>query len=158
MKTIIVALFLCVSLVMAEKAPNFTLKSINGRNYTLSKNLDGIKVINFWATWCVPCISEMEAYKILHSEFDSLGVEFVSISIDDTKSQGKVASFVKSRAYPFTVLLDPSKNVAKKYQVRNPPLVVVVNAQQEVIYRHFGYAKGDEAKMREVILNALKTE
>ncbi len=141
-----------------EKAPNFTLKTLKGKNYTLAKNMDGIKVVNFWATWCVPCIGEMDELKKLHSIYAEKGVEFIAISVDDNKSSGKVPAIVRSRKLPFTVLLDPEKVAYKKNHVSNVPTLMVINEKQEVVYKHTGFTPGDEEHLEEVIQKALQAQ
>lgn len=160
MKNILLILIAFVSLMASdskvEAAPDFTLKTLKGKNYTLSKNLSGLKVVNFWATWCVPCLGEMEALKKLHTEYDGKGVEFIAISVDDNKSSAKVPSYVRSRKLPFTILLDPQKSFYKKMHVANVPSVFVINEKQEIVYSHSGYTKGDEVALKAAIDKASK--
>ncbi len=158
MKKLLLTLALITSALLAadlEKAPDFTLKTLKGKNYTLTKNLNGLKVVNFWATWCLPCFGEMNELKKLHAEFSDQGVEFISISVDDNKSSGKVPAVVRSRKLPFTVLLDPEKVAYKKNHVTNVPTLIVINENQEIIYKHSGFTPGDEEHLKKVIIAAL---
>lgn len=141
-----------------SKSPDFTLRTTKGKNYTLSKNLTGLKVINFWATWCGPCLSEMNQLKKLQEKYNEKGVEFIAISVDDTQSSAKVPSYVRSRKLPFTILLDPQKSYYNKMHITNIPALIVVNKKQEVIYRHSGFKAGDEVKLEQIIVEHLAIE
>lgn len=156
MKNITILLLLVFSFSFAaegsgEKAPDFMLKDLKGRPYRLSKNPSKVKVINFWATWCVPCLAEMTELKKLYSEFNTKGVDFVAISVDDNKSSSKVPAYVRARKLPFTILLDADKSLYKKMHIANVPSLVVLNEQNEVVYKHSGFKAGDEVALKRVI-------
>ena len=77
-----------------NKAPDFTLQSINDSTYTLSKMEDKVVLINFWATWCGPCRMEIPEFNELQEKYHKKGLEIVGISVSDTKKQLK--NFIKS--------------------------------------------------------------
>ena len=134
------------------RAPDFVLPDLKGKNFKLYENLEkGPVVINFWATWCAPCIEEMKKVKKLHKEYSQKGVQFLAISVDDPKTVGRVKSFVKSHRYPFKILLDTNSEVLKLLQGTVPPYTVVLNKKGEIVYTHVGYRKGDEKKLKEQI-------
>jgi cytochrome c biogenesis protein CcmG/thiol:disulfide interchange protein DsbE len=131
-----------------KKAPDFTLQDIEGSDYNLYENLEkGPVVINFWATWCVPCIEEMKKMKHLHQKYSGKDVQFLAISVDDPKTVGRVQSFVKSHRYPFTILLDTNNDVMKLLQGTVPPYTVLLDKNGNIVYSHVGYRMGDEKKL-----------
>jgi cytochrome c biogenesis protein CcmG/thiol:disulfide interchange protein DsbE len=131
-----------------KKAPDFVLKTIEGDNYKLSENLEkGPIVINFWATWCVPCIEELKHLKNLHKKYSEKGVQLLAISIDDPKTIGRVNSFVKSHKYPYKILLDTNSEVIQLYQSKVPPYTVLIDQQGQIVYSHIGYRLGDEKEL-----------
>jgi peroxiredoxin len=130
------------------KAPDFVLKDLEGKNYRLSENIgEGPIVINFWATWCVPCIEELKQMKRLYKKYADMGVQFLAISIDDPKTVGRVNSFVKSHKYPYIVLLDTNNEIIRLYQSTVPPYTVIINKAGDVVYTHVGYRMGDEKRV-----------
>ena len=134
--------------VAQSKAPDFELESINGNSVQLSNALkEGPVFINFWATWCKPCHQEMDELKKLYKKYHSEGIQFFSISIDAERSISKVKPFVKTKKYPFIILLDTNSDVARDYFVQAVPYSVLINKKREIIYSSLGYKKGDEKKL-----------
>ncbi len=133
-------------------APDFVLRDLEGKNYKLSENLNqGPILINFWATWCLPCREEMKELKDVYEKFEDEGLQILAISIDDPKSLARVKSFIKSRNYPFKVLLDTNSEVMQLFQAKNPPYTVLLNSEGIIFYTHSGYRKGDEKIVEEKI-------
>lgn len=133
----------------SAKISAFTLEKIDGKNFVFPEEKTETKyyVINFWATWCVPCMAEMKQLKTKHDFYNSKGVEFLSISIDKSNARTKVSSIVRKKKYPFTILLDPSKKVHDQFGVLNVPQVYIIDQEGNVLYEHSGYKKNDEKKL-----------
>ncbi|MCK5075351.1 MAG: TlpA family protein disulfide reductase [Calditrichia bacterium] len=140
-----------------KKAPDFTLPDMDGNNFQLSQNVEGkLTLINFWATWCMPCREEMKKLKKIQKKFKDKGLEIVCISVDDPKTVSKVKSFIKTNRYKFKVLLDTNNEVMRLYQVTNPPYTFLINEKGELIYTHSGYRKGDEKILEKKIAKLLE--
>jgi cytochrome c biogenesis protein CcmG/thiol:disulfide interchange protein DsbE len=151
MKNFIILLFMiCATSVFAQEsannpAPDFVLPDLKGNNYKLSENLNkGPILINFWATWCVPCREEMKKLVEVYEKYEDGGLQILAISIDDPKSVSRVKSFINTRKYPFKVLLDTNSEVMQLFQAENPPYTALLNSKGMVFYTHSGYRKGDE--------------
>ncbi len=139
-----------------KKAPDFTLKTLEGENFQLSQNLGkGPIVINFWATWCIPCIEELKHMKKLYHTYSKKEVQFLAISIDDPKTVGRVGSFVKSHNYPYKILLDTNNEVIQLYQGKVPPYTVLIDSEGLIVYTHVGYRMGDEKELEKQIKKLL---
>lgn len=139
------------------KAADFVLKDIDGKNYQLSQNLGkGPIVINFWATWCIPCQEEMKKMKSIYKKYSKKGVQFLAISVDDPKTVGRVKAFVKSRRYPFHVLLDTNNDVMRQLQGTVPPYTLILDKEGNIVYSHVGYRVGDEKKVEKVLSELVK--
>ena len=130
-----------------RQAPNFKLESMGGDYVQLSNYLGkGPVLISFWATWCKPCAEELS--KKIYKEFEPKGLKIIAISTDNEKTVSKVKPFVKSRAYPFEILLDPNSEVARKYYAYNIPYSVLLDKNGTIVYSHLGYMKGDELTVK----------
>jgi cytochrome c biogenesis protein CcmG/thiol:disulfide interchange protein DsbE len=133
-------------------APDFKLENVQGDYVSLKSELgDGPVLLSFWATWCKPCIEEMTKYKDIYSDFKDKGLKVLAISIDDERTVAKVKPFVRSKNYPFPVLLDTNSEVARKYYAQNVPYSVLLDKSGNIVYTHLGYMKGDELKMKNKI-------
>ena len=150
-KFFIFILLICWQVSTAQhkrQAPNFSLNTLDGKVFVLKEHIgQGPLVINFWASWCVPCRSELKKMKKLYQKYHPKGVAFVAIAIDDPKTVANVHSLVHSKRYPFIVLLDTENQVKRLYEVQNIPHTFVLNKKGEIVYDHAGYRKGDEKRL-----------
>jgi len=100
-------------------APDFELQSLDGETIKLSQYRGYPVVINFWATWCPPCRSEMPAIVQEYERYKEQGL--VVLAIDNGEDPPKVLEFRKQYGMSFPVLLDKKMRVAEMYQIRALP-------------------------------------
>ncbi len=94
-----------------NKAPDFTLQSLNDSSYTLSKMEGKVVLINFWATWCGPCRMEIPEFNELQKNYHKQGLEILGISVSDNKKQ--LQNFSKSFAVDYPLLYGSAKDMNK---------------------------------------------
>jgi peroxiredoxin len=104
----------------------------------------------------VPCIEELKQMRRIYEKYEEKDVQFLAISVDDPKTVSRVNSFVKSRKYPYTILLDTNNEVMTLYQSKVPPYTVIINKDGEVVYTHVGYRMGDEKQVDEILKGLLE--
>ncbi|HKQ57017.1 MAG TPA: TlpA disulfide reductase family protein [Candidatus Eisenbacteria bacterium] len=138
------------------EVPNFELKDIDGNTFKLSDHLGkGPIVIDFWATWCKPCLRAMPHLEALRKKYESQQLLMVAISVDESRTSSKVKSYVKTHGYGFTVPLDPNQDVFRKLGGRAMPHQVIVAPDGSRIAVHTGYRDGDERELERHITEAL---
>jgi peroxiredoxin len=98
---------------IGSDAPNFTLKNLDGASVSLQDFRGSPILMNFWATWCGPCVAEMPHLQEVYSERSSDGLVLLSIDIGETSAQ--VEGFIKQSGFTFPVLLDTQADVAELY-------------------------------------------
>jgi peroxiredoxin/outer membrane lipoprotein-sorting protein len=105
-------------------APDFSLLDLEGQEVKLSQLKGKVVLLNFWATWCVPCRSEMPNIELLHREFKDKGV--VVLGIDDEEPQ-KQNAFLQKFGFSFASLVEPKKQASNLYSVGGIPTTVVID-------------------------------
>jgi peroxiredoxin len=98
----------------------------------------------------------MSKYKDIYEDYKDKGFKILAISIDNERTVAKVKPFVRSKRYPFTVLLDTNSEVARKYYAQNVPYSVLLDKNGKIVYTHLGYMKGDELKMKNKLDKLIK--
>jgi len=107
-----------------KRAEDFSLNTPGSGKFRLFDHHGQVVLINFWATWCPPCLEEMPAMERLYRQHRDGGFTLVAVSVDaDSKL---VAPFLTARKFSFPVALDPSMNMANTYGVRALPSSFIV--------------------------------
>lgn len=118
-------------------APDFTLADLNGKRIRLKDLRGKVVFLNFWATWCPPCILEMPTMEKLHQEFGNKGL--VILAVDFRESPEQVKAFFEKHKFTFTTLLDPEGKVFELYQAWSLPTTTIVNKRGEIVGKVMGY-------------------
>ena len=137
-----------------KRAPDFTLKSLTGKNIKLSELRGRVVLINFWATWCAPCREELPFFNRLYGKYKEVGLEILGVNIDKTVSQAVGMSGTFGLAFP--VLLDPSGEISGLYRIRSMPTTFVVAKDGTVRHTHWGFGPDDPARYEGEIRSLLK--
>ena len=113
--------------VFKEKVSSidFTLTSITGEKKSLSDYRGKTVLLNFWATWCPPCRSEMPSMEDLYKKMDKNSFEILAVNIQEDKKT--VEDFINRNRYTFPVLLDEKGEAASIYQIRSIPTTFLLD-------------------------------
>ncbi|MFT6735062.1 MAG: peroxiredoxin [Polaribacter sp.] len=137
--------FVVLSVNLSAKsvsAPDFTLKSVDGKNVRLSELRGQVVLLNFWASWCGPCRQEMPILDAMHNKYKSLGFTVLGVNLD-AKSK-KAIGYLKDTPVSFPVLYDPKGITSEQYGVSAMPSTVIIDKNGNVRHLHKGYKSGYE--------------
>lgn len=116
-------------------APIFKLEALNGQVVKLSDLKGQFVILNFWATWCVPCIKEMPEFQKAHI---ALNQKVKIIGINLTESKEKVDDYIRGKGYSFPILLDSFGNVSQEYEVIHLPVTYFITPDGVIREKIFG--------------------
>ena len=137
-------------------ASDFTLRDVDGKNVSLSDYAGKIILIDFWATWCVPCTAEIPHLDALYQKHKDQGFVVLGISMDGPETIANVASFVRSNNMTFPVLLDEETRVVGVYNPkRTAPLSVLIDRAGRISRVRSGYSAGDESQIADDVMKLL---
>src|SRR5262245_56649306 len=129
---------------------DFQLKTIDGRALGPKDFPGQVVVVDFWATWCGPCHLQAEILEPIYHDLKGRGVQFLAANVGEEPET--VKSFLKTRPFPYPVLLDPKYSVASNLGVYALPTLLVVDTKGRVAFFQSGLADGDS--LRHIIKKA----
>jgi thiol-disulfide isomerase/thioredoxin len=142
---------------LAAQEPDFRLRDLDNQWIEYS-DIKGsrLTVIDFWSTWCQPCVRSIPLLNELSEELKKEGVNFVGISVDGTRNQSKIKPFVQSMGISYPVVRDVNNDLMSDLGISAIPTLLVYDSEGNRIYLHEGFRPGDETIIREEILAHLK--
>jgi len=144
--------------VEAAKPPLFTLKNIQGQNYSLKDDLcKNVILLDFWATWCKPCMRELPHVDKIYEKYKNKGLKLYTVSVDDARSKSRVKPTIRRYKFQFPLLLDPDNKVIRKFSPNgNVPYLIIIGQDGQILREFSGYNPGDEKIVEEVVIKALE--
>lgn len=143
-------LFIGFSALAQKELPNLNLTSLEGKTISLKNDFvekDKIYIFSFWATWCTPCIAELDELNDLQLEWKKdVNFEIVAISTDDSRTQKRVKPLVNGKGWEFNVVLDSNQDFKRALSIVNIPYTIVVKNQQ-IVHIQNGYVPGSENEL-----------
>ncbi len=132
--------------MIGKPAPDFELSLLDGTKFKLSDHKDKIVVLDFWATWCGPCVMALPDYIAATSKFDESKVIFVAVNLQESPDQ--IRTFLSDKQLTPRVALDRSSSVAPTFQVSGIPHTVIIGPGNIVEDVHVGYQPGSGELMQ----------
>lgn len=134
--------------------PTVNIKALDGSVFSTDKIMNDGKpiILSFWATWCKPCVVELNTIAEVYGEWmAATGVKLVAVSIDDTRSSTSVAPFVNGKGWDYEVYLDPNGDFKRAMNVNMVPHTFLLDKNRDVVNQHTSFAPGDEDKLLELV-------
>ncbi len=141
---------------IGQEAPEVSLPLVSGERFKLSNNRGKIVVLEFWATWCGPCLAAFPEYLDALEEINSDKVRFVAIN--QAEPSAIVEPFMKRHGWDFDVALDTRENVGKAYGIEGIPHTVIVDETGMVVWVQTGFTPGIGTELKNVINGLLNPE
>ena len=138
--------------LIGNLAPSFTLQDLNGQQVSLSDFKGKVVLLDFWATWCGPCVRAMPHLEALHKSYKDEGLVVIGINCETDHSD--VKAFAKDRI-SYTTLLDADKQF-NEYAIEGIPTLFYVDREGKIRYRDVGFGPGREKQIEQRVKELLK--
>ena len=150
MKKICLFILLVANISFAQQEfPSVDLKSLESEIISTSSfnEQDKLYVFSFWATWCAPCIQELEAISEVYADWKTqINVELIAVSTDDSRTQKRVKPLINGKGWEYKVLLDTNQDLKRKLSIANIPYLVVVK-NGKIVFIQNGHTPGAEDEL-----------
>src|SRR6266567_2403708 len=149
-------LFATATAQQPDSVPQFSLPQLDGRTLRSDELQDKIVVLDFWATWCENCVSEIPAFSKLEKEYSSRGVKVIGLAVQSGCAID-VAKFAKQYNMRYTVLVGNDDTVAD-FEVISFPNTYVIGPGWKLYKKYSGVSENKAADIRRDIETLLKTK
>lgn len=163
-KLFLIALLVTAGLVQAAELkpyngaalPDFTLSDTEGKTHTLSDYRGKVVMLNFWATYCGPCIKEMPSMQRLKEKMAGKGFSILAVNMAEEK-QNVDAFFAKHKIkIDFPVLLDPEGEVVEKWMISAVPTTFIIDPKGKIRYALYGGLEWDSDDVIKTLNDLMK--
>ena len=135
--------------MISQAAPAFELKDLEGKTVKLADYQGRVVILDFWATWCGPCLGSFPGMKKLVEEYQkdsSVAFVFINTWQDEANKDQVVKEFLEKNQYPFYVLMDTEDKVVADYGVSGIPTKFIIDPKGKIRFKSIGF-EGDSEKM-----------
>jgi peroxiredoxin len=129
---------------------------MEAKKVTLSDMKGSVVILDFWATWCGPCVASLPHLNKIYNEFEKDGLKVYALNQREDKQ--KVAAFIKDKTLTIPVLLDKEGAVAKQYLVTGIPQTVVIGKDGVVKKVIVGFNPDGDQELRDLVAQELKAK
>ena len=133
--------------------PNTNLTTLDGKSVKIQDEIskDKITILSFWASWCVPCINELDAISEVYEDWqEDFNMELIAISTDDARTQKRIRPMVNGKGWPYKILLDKNQELKRALNISTIPQIIILK-DSKIIYIHSGSSPGVEDEFYDII-------
>ena len=127
--------------------PTTPVKDLRGASIPFNETIEKGKVtiVSFWATWCIPCKKEIKIISKKLPEWKAQAdINYMTVSVDESKATAMVKSYAKSQGWEFPAYLDPNSDLKRSLNFQNVPFTIIIDKEGKVAYMHSGFEEGGE--------------
>ena len=133
-----------------ELAIDFSgIELTRGDTITLSDYRGRVVFVDFWASWCLPCLLSLPAYEKIRNELGTEQFEIIAINVDENTEDG--LEFLEDNPVSYPVIADPEGEIGIPYKVRSLPVSYLIDQQGEVVASYRSFSPGDEVELKRQI-------
>lgn len=146
--------FVSFSVFSQKELPSVSITTLDNKSVNVKTDFsekDKIYIYSFWATWCTPCIAELEAISEHYEDWKKeMNIELIAVSIDDARTQKRVKPLLSGKNWPYTMLLDSNQDFKRALSIVNVPYSIIVK-NQKIVHVQNGYSQGSEEELHDVL-------
>ena len=135
---------------VGKPAPDFTLLDRKGKTWNLAELKGQVVFVNFWATWCLPCINEMPSMQKLYSSMPANRFKMLAVLYNDKPAVADAV--VAKQKYTFPILTDPENRAGKAYGLTGVPETYIIDKQGVLREKFLGPVQWDSPMVRQMLL------
>ena len=131
-----------------DNLPKISLKDIQGKRIDITSiDTNEVTVFSLWATWCIPCLNELDAInEIYHDWYNETHVKIIIVSVDDARSVYRVKPLVNSKNWRYRLLFDTNQEFKRAINAVTIPYLVIVK-NNKIVHTQSGYTPGSEIEL-----------
>jgi peroxiredoxin len=146
--------FAAAPTLVGKEAPDFALKSNNGKNLRLSEYRGQVVVINFWARWVSDSREMMLALDRINTTYNRAGLVVLGVSVDDDAARAH--EFADGMSVHYPILFDVKESLGREYLLKKMPVTILVDREGVVRYSNIGFKRGDDRMYLDQIRELLR--
>ncbi len=133
-----------------DSAPEFNAPLLDGEGHlSLGEHRGKVVYLDFWASWCAPCLVSLPMLEELRQEFPADRFQVIAVNLD--REPGKARRFLRKRAIGYPNATDPEGHIPDRYGLKTMPTSYLIDAKGIVRHVHTGFRKSDVGDLRERI-------
>lgn len=144
--------FIGFSSFAQQLLPNITLQNTDGKTISIKTDCsekDKLYIFSFWATWCSPCVQELDAINDVYEDWrKEINLELIAVATDDARTQKRVKPLVNGKGWDYQVLLDTNQEFKRSMGISNVPYLIVVK-NGKILFTENGHTPGGETELFE---------
>lgn len=139
----------------AKEAPDCQLSAADGNKLNLTQYKGQVIYVDFWASWCPPCLKSFPFMNELHQQFKQKGLKIIAVNLDEQKKDA--GQFLSNNTTDFSIAYDnDNKDCAQVFEVKAMPSSYLIDREGRVRHTHLGFKSGETEALRSLIATLLK--